>query len=527
MLSELRHYSVLGRYARIVAIAVLPRVTVTLVALACGSSGSEPTPPPVTPAPHLTIVSGSGVSDTIDARLQASLVVELRDATDRPTAGASILFVAQMPSDTTRLSQRSLRVASSATSAFGDSVTVTTDASGRAEVALQAGKVAGATQVDVMVVGQSLSASAPFTVLPGAVSGLAFGGLYAVAEVNGTGKFDVKAVDRAGNVAGAPTYSIDTTVATIDGDGTAHARAAVGNFPVTIRAGTIVDNRFSMSVVPVARILVSRLVGAPFNGTIELAFMGLDGNHVQSLVGPETNGVAGLALTYFTAHANRDGTVYYDDVDATGGLKLWVRETSGARHRLTSDALSTRSESWPTPSIDGQWIYFLAGTPSVSATIWQIHPDGSGAEPIGPSNPPGPLAPAYSFLSTDPNGSALNVAVQGSPLGTSSARFNLMTRTIATTLPSSTVGLVYSPVGDKFAYVLLNSAVIVRTVATGREVSFFSQFGHYDISSAPFSPDGKWMVMTNGGVAIMNTETGQIIPCAVGQFTYAGAQWGQ
>ena len=206
MLSEFRHYSVLGRYARIVAIAVLPRVTVTLVALACGSSGSEPTPPPVTPAPHLTIVSGSGVSDTIDARLQASLVVELRDATDRPTAGASILFVAQMPSDTTRLSQRSLRVASSATSAFGDSVTVTTDASGRAEVALQAGKVAGATQVDVMVVGQSLSASAPFTVLPGAVSGLAFGGLYAVAEVNGTGKFDVKAVDRAGNVAGADLF---------------------------------------------------------------------------------------------------------------------------------------------------------------------------------------------------------------------------------------------------------------------------------------------------------------------------------
>lgn len=94
-------------------------------------------------------------------------------------------------------------------------------------------------------------------------------------------------------------------------------------------------------------------------------------------------------------------------------------------------------------------------------------------------------------------------------------------------VPFSTVGVLYAPGGDKFAYVLDNSAVIVRTVATGKEVSFFSQFVHYSVSPAPFSPDGKWIVMTNGGLAIMNTETGQVIACGDSQSQYAGALWVQ
>lgn len=476
-------------------------------ALSCGGGESSTQ---ITATPYLTVIAGAGVSDTINARLAQPVTVELRDEHGHPSAGVPLAVQADAPSDPTRRSEHAVQIGPGDGSRFGDTVTVTTDPAGRGTIAIQLGTVAGAATVTVRGPGGA-SIQAAFTVQAGATTRLAAPTPYLTLEVGTTQPFLATAVDRAGNRSGTVAFAADTSVASIDADGTVHGRTP-GTVTLTASSGSIVG-RYPLAVVPVARVLVTR-TPVPSRTTVELVSMGLDERHVTSLVGPMGRTVGSLIMNEIQATLAPDGTLYYVQFDSATASHLWVRPTTGMSRRLTPDSLGTIYETNPRLSPDGTWIYFLATTTSTMSTVWRIHPDGTAGEQIGPSFPVVSLPTVLSHLSVDPDGTSLYVRLDDLQRGIvgSSRRFDLATRTLSTGLPTSLSGIAFSPDRTRFAYEGSQGSVVIRTVATGDEKFLYSQLTSFSFSGSPWSPDGSWIALqAGGGITLMNAATGRAI----------------
>src|SRR5260370_387351 len=50
-----------------------------------------------------------------------------------------------------------------------------------------------------------------------------------------------------------------------------------------------------------------------------------------------------------------------------------------------SPSATLAEELWPTPTTDGQWIYFTGRPGHQNGEIWRVGSDGNGAERIGPA----------------------------------------------------------------------------------------------------------------------------------------------
>ncbi|HSQ29888.1 MAG TPA: Ig-like domain-containing protein [Gemmatimonadaceae bacterium] len=493
-----------------------------LVAGTVSCGGGEP-PTQSNAEPHLTVIAGTGVTDTIQARLAQPLTVEFRDEHSQPVAGVPLSVEANAPIDSTRSVEHAVQVGPNNGSWFGDTVTVTTDRAGRAAIAIQLGTVAGSARVTVRGP-RSAAVDAAFTVLAGTATRLAVPTPYLAIEVGATQPFAAAAVDRASNPSGAVSFAVDTTVATIDADGAVHGRAP-GGATLTVAIGGIVG-RYPLAVVPVARVLVTRMP-VPSRTTIELVTMGLDERHVTSLIGPVGRMMENVVLNEIPATLARDGTLYFTQFDSATAAHLWVRTVAGAVRRLTPDSLGTMYENNPQLSPDGVWVYFLATTATTMSTIWRIHPDGTAGEQIGPSYPVVTLPTVLSHLSVDPNGSSLYVRQDDLQRGVvgRSLRFDLATRTLSTGLPASLSGIAYSPDRTRFAYEPAQGGVVVRTVATGEEKLLYSQVISFSFSGSPWSPDGNWIALQGGGgITLLNATTGH--PIAIpGAWELSPAMW--
>ncbi|HEU0079095.1 MAG TPA: hypothetical protein VFQ76_15690, partial [Longimicrobiaceae bacterium] len=199
-----------------------------LLAAAACDSPSEPAPPKGTPG--VTIVSGAGVADTVDAILTQPLVVQVNGSDGRPLADAEVGFFATAIAQGS--DQPTVVVSPTRGSGGGLYVVERTDAEGRAAVrvrmfryAMQGGVLVAVPAIDDFVV-------AAYTVQPGAPRTISTAPADTAVLAGGSFVLAASARDRHGNAreAQGAALRVISGPATLSGStvsGTAVGRAAV------------------------------------------------------------------------------------------------------------------------------------------------------------------------------------------------------------------------------------------------------------------------------------------------------------
>src|SRR5207249_6745638 len=211
-----------------------------VAAASCGDNG---TAPPIGP-PGLTIVSGAGANDTIDARLVQALVVEVHTPTGRGVPNAVVRFTSLSARRADGWTTPGVLEGRLTDATLTSLVVDTTDANSRATALVQLGSVAGATGVEVTVPVLGLVDTARYSVRPGATDSVALIPLDTAVYIGASYAISGRTLDRHGNATdGTVVLTVgDTTVAEVAAasvTGRAYARTAgvVGSGPVGYPAG--------------------------------------------------------------------------------------------------------------------------------------------------------------------------------------------------------------------------------------------------------------------------------------------------
>ena len=161
-----------------------------LVLAACGST--EPSKPN-----GLTILTGGGGTDSIDAALPVALRVEVRDPAGGLRSGAKVVFRGN-PLDAT-LHSYDVLVSAVDFIRWVPSAEATTDANGRAEVRVRLGLRAGSTTLNLTVPDLRLSQTVTYTVTPGSAARIRLTPGDSTVAVGGSYQVDAVVTDRGGN----------------------------------------------------------------------------------------------------------------------------------------------------------------------------------------------------------------------------------------------------------------------------------------------------------------------------------------
>ena len=232
---------------------------VALIVLVAGC-GEGPTGP--ADKPGVRVVAGAGITDTVDAQLAQSLVVEVRGADGALVSGVVVEFQPQpVGGATDPSSEPSMSVCHvslvDCDNLFGALVTDTTDASGRASATVRMGHVAGRGVVRVIAADLGYTDSATFTITPGAAASLISVGADPSVDIGGTATIGARVLDRYGNVRPeAPTLSAGPGSAiTLNATTGVVTGRDMGTQWVFIRYQSLLDSA-RVRVVPAGRLVV-------------------------------------------------------------------------------------------------------------------------------------------------------------------------------------------------------------------------------------------------------------------------------
>jgi len=347
---------------------------------ACGSPSDSGSPPKGTPG--VTIVSGVGVTDTVDAQLAQPLVVQVIGSNGRPLANAEVGFLSTAIAEGSN--QPTVVLSPTKGTGGGVSVIEHTDGEGRAAVrvrmfryAMQGGVVVAVPEVDDFVV-------ASYTILPGAPQILSAAPADSAVVVGGSFALTATARDRYGNARDAQgvTFKVASGPVTLAGStvsGTAVGRATV----VAELAGASATAH--VSVVPDATIAAYTAV-AVTNQTASLYTLRLDGSNLVKRV--TTGAFGGISATLGSAWS-ADGTrLFYHDGNTNYNRALYVLDlASGVSSRLLPAADRMLDEAWP--RFGGGWVYFEGGSYDDRTVgtvneplVYRVRPDGTGKEQV-------------------------------------------------------------------------------------------------------------------------------------------------
>ena len=458
---------------------------------ACGDGG------PAQPAgvPSLTIVSGSGVSDTVEARLSQALLVELRGNTREPEPGAVIRFETRAIDPADPLSESSALVSRNGSATYETAVVDTTDSPGRASVLVALGPRPLEAVVIVTAPDFALSDTARYTVEPGDAVAIHVAPADTAVYVGNTVTLRTVVVDRLENPReDAVVYSASGSAVSISSH--VVTGQAVGRATIVARAGPWLDTAF-VTVPPQATIAAKTPEA--------VAIINADGSGYRELTAARYEG--------FTTDWSPSGAEVA--FDGTTGAPLRAVDLAGSERLVTQ--VGTGWRLYPAYSPDGLWIYHARqGAPW---QLYRIRPDGTGDEPVLTGLAVNTVAPSLA-----PDGSRLVYVVTGG-----GGNDSLMTLDLATGQQTAiNVGghtPRWSPAGDLIAYVNTtagNSLEVVTPSGTDRrEVG--KPGGHYSLG-IDWSPDGRWLVARRGGlnaIEIIEVQTGMILPLA-----FTGAMFG-
>ncbi|HEU0078587.1 MAG TPA: hypothetical protein VFQ76_13095, partial [Longimicrobiaceae bacterium] len=416
-----------------------------LLGAACSGDDQGPvTPrPPVTPKPPTTsrpglhVISGGGVTDTVDAILPGELVVELRDQHGDPRAGVPVRFFSvYAPSAGQAL------LARPEWTGFDFGMADTTDASGRASARVRLGRYRGEARVVAEVIGDSLTrAQTAYMVEPGAPASLSILPRDTTLYVGRSYALSTVVRDRYGHPrTDAVRYSALVPAEARASEGGLVETVGVGRGKILVSAGQLSDTAH-VSIPPEAVITAVGLAGSGNGYRVQIVAMNLDGSGRTAVVSSEAFSDAGYSW-------NRDGSALvfgYGDHDTN----LFVRSAAGDAPLLKA-AAPLQSLAYPRHSRDGAWIYFNGRPGHQNCEIWRVRADGTGAERVGPA-----VDYYQRDVSPDPSPDGTRVAYSTSRVHTTMPVIRIVTLATRTVSNIDVPGVTprWSPDGSRIAYV--------------------------------------------------------------------------
>lgn len=357
-------------------LALNPRIAALALLAAAAACGSPSDAGPPRGTPGITVLSGAGVTDTIDALLPQPLVVQVNGANGRPLANAEVGFFSMAVSEGS--SQPTTLVSPTRGSGGGTLVVERTDSEGRASVrvrmyryAMEGGVVVAVPDLEEFVVAEyTIAPGAPYTVLSEPAD--------TAVRVGGSSTLRVSARDRHGNPREAQGVNFRVVSGPVTIAGGTVSGTAVGRAKVVAQMGGSFDTT-QVSVVPQGTIAAYTAV-ALSNQKATLYTMGLDGS---SLVPRVTTGAfQGYNATMGSAWSTDGTLLYYHDSNTDHTRSLYVMDlASGATRRLLPAADRMAEEAWP--RFANGWVYFEGGL-ATDPLLYRARPDGTGKQQVTP-----------------------------------------------------------------------------------------------------------------------------------------------
>ena len=475
----------------------------TFVALSCGDSSG-----PGGGRPGLTLVSGYNLTDTVTARPDKALVVEVRDDRGAIVPRGTIVRFTGVGSS---YFQSEMTV-EGLTSAYYDVFsTGETDGAGRAAVLVQMGRRAGPARIVISVPTLGLQDTARYTVLPGQPSALLLMPADTTMYASGTYTIRGGVVDQFDNARSDPVvFTASSPGISVTSSGVVTART-IGRYTVTGKAGGL-SGSSSVSVVP-----EGTLAGLVYrdNG-LHIVSFNLDGSGFHDLVGV-INGGIGPRPQWIPGSS----TIIYTDL--VGGLQqMRTVDASGNVSTFFPNPPATMThQAEPSPSANAPVLYFSAydsRCPGYGYCLFRSGIDGTNPEPLGDVVGPGQ---GEWHPSASPDGSKVAFVTSGQI-----KVFDYSTRTV------STWGVAgdhpaWSPDGTRIAYTDPYGGPLHLMNADGTNQRVIgSASGGYSGFPA-WSPDSKWIIGQNvsyGILHIIEVATGNILPVTNGA-GYSSLSW--
>ena len=474
-------------------------LAVAFVLASCNLDGTDPRPG----TPGLTVVSGGSGSDTVRAKLNELLTVQLRDSAGWPVAREWVGFqVMPPPGDAEGVRQAALVCKRSDTGCLGytgnEFVADTTDGDGKVAIVVVMGTVAGSAKV-VLTAGYltgpfRFSDTVSYDVRPGNPGGIRIGVRDSSAYVGNGYRIGANGTDRYKNVRpdDPVTYLAFGSAATISNTGDFLA-TTIGRSGAIATSGAFSDTAW-ISVPPRGTIAAFDVGDAFGVYPAGIVMVRLDGSGYRMLA--RTTDPYYGTFPDWTA----SGQVVYE----TGGYsveRLYVADTLGQQSpRLTPGTTPTRGEQYGAGARDGS-IFFSALDTIAVAGIWRVNAAGAMPVRVGPN----PVVEAGAFKpSPAPDGQRL--------------AYSYGTLNILTVANGSTKAIVvteadaprWSPLGDWIVFNADTTLYMIRPDGTGRQ-----RVGpaRYYFPRADWSPDGNWLIArTRNRTELIDVATGATIP---------------
>lgn len=482
-----------------------------LMASACAdSTGDDHGGPPI-----LEFISEPPSADTVTA--QDTVVVALRRPDGTPVAHESIRFEA-----TASGPHPALLYLNELDGGLYRVDVDSTDANGHASVLLTRGATPGTAWLVVRVPNFAMSDSISLQMLPGNPAALRVTPADTALRIGDSLAIHAYVMDQYGNprpeevtfIAESTTISVDHTVGTATVTGLAYGRASI----LSTGAGQML--RTWVSVVPNGTIAF--YLQAPSTGdSVGIGLSAIDGSALHWLYASIYDYVSGRMLDW----APDGQSLVFHQGSGAGRARLYTITMDGTIRALIPGGIGGAPELFPRYGPDGR-IYFTLEINETIGTdeLWRVNSDGSSPERIGL-----PAADYQSDTYSGPAPDSEHVWFSTDRLGPSSVEpSNLAVLHV----DSGTVkffafygiGAVWSPVGDRVAFIDRNGAIVVCAPdGTGQRV-VSSALKSY-IPYMDWSPDGKWIVAAwrqsgtaNGGLDVIEPDLGLTLPLAFARY---------
>lgn len=457
----------------------------------------------------------SSAADTIETRLLQPLGVVVVDQDGKPVPGIPVRFESLDRSPHSSYPGTLLHHVSLGRIGSDDAVTAlteVTDAAGRAAVAVRFGIIAGVARVRISSSQRGLVDTATFTVGAGAPFRAKFVGADTALHLGASAALAVSVVDRAGNPAPSPNFTISRQEGALAVSGTTVTAVAFGTGMVHVAASTFSDS-VRVTVVPAGRLVVVQDRANP-DDRDKVWLLDMDLSRKRLLGGPSSIAQSSRAPSW-----SPSGRLALQ----LGYLTFFVDTASGEASRAIQYPVSLRAEHTPEYTKDGSWVYFSGVPGSQNAALWRMRSDGTEAAQVGP---------AVDFYDVDaqpsPSPDGTRVVYWTNRTYRDTQRPAVRVLTVATgevvDLGVSGTEPRWSPVSDDIVYRDGSTLRLMKADGTGQRVIGNSTGGY---SRPPrWSPDGQWVIAQGGtGLHVINVSSGLILRLPPSTARYGELAW--
>jgi hypothetical protein len=443
----------------------------------------------------IQFLAGADRSDTVLAVITQALVVEVRDsAGHRAPFGTLVRFDAIERG----FFDPEAYVGALASQEFFSFHTEETDDNGRVAVLVKLGTKVGPARIIVSAPTLGLVDTAMYTALAGNPANISVTPEDTLLFVSGSYSAAAVVEDAYGNPRSDPvTWSANGTGISVTSAGVVTA-TALGRHRITATAGSAAGSGF-VSVAPRLQLLAWRHA---FDQA-QVVTMDLDGTN-QRVLAPVEDGGIGAHPRWMPG----TNTVIYTTMEA-GLQRLKTVDANGVISSFIASTPPTMShQAEPTPSSDGNWIFFSAFVDACgSGGDYCIHR----ATKTGGS--PTLLAAGFPSRQPAPSPDGSKVAFTRSDYSGEIQVLDIASSAISTwRVPGQHPS--WSPLGTKIAYLSDGQIYLVNPDGTGRAQLTTSQERFYYSSPISWSQDAKWIIAqsSHGVIDLIDVATGAALP---------------